>query len=261
MSASNTLAPEPTVAPQSSGIDWRSYLHVVPAGLDLVSPGRVMSQAFELVSNATDGRRYAQLLSETQATLRQAEVPVVIGEKARRASPPFANVGAIDRQALGQRVLEIYFAQLFRRRSALIDLWPSRIGVGPDRTAIWSPRPMFVRWKDEFSESVRKVYAGFFLGSDECFRQGLEGLGLGDSGAVLLQHLGEGDARHVHFRTDQLQSTLSEIVALRDGRGPSLHRNFVALGLFLVSLHETLAALDVPVDVRAAFARSTSLIA
>lgn len=219
-----------------------------------------MSQAFELVSNATDRRRYAQLLSETQATLRQAEIPVVIREnERRRASLPLEAVGAIDRQALGQRVLEIYFAQLFRSRWAVIDLWPSRIGVGPDRTAVWTPRPMFVRWASEFSEFVQKVYAGFFLGSKECFRQGIEGLGLGDAGAVLLDHLGEGDARHVHFRAGQLQSTLSEIVALRDARRPSLHRNFVALGLFLVSLHETLAALDVPVDVRAAFARSTNL--
>lgn len=239
----------------SSGIDWRSFLHVVPAGLDLVSPGHVMSQAFELVSNATDARRYNQLLSEAQAMLREAKIPIAIENSRYRDSVPADAVGAANRQVLGQRILEIYFAQLFRSEWTLLDLWPSRISFGSDRAAVWSPRPMFVRWDNEFAVSVKHVYAGFFLGADGRFRAGLEGLGLGSAGEVLLRHLGEGDARHVRFRADQLQSTLREIVVLREASAPSLHRNFVALGLYLASLHKTLASFDVPLDVRAAFSR------
>lgn len=243
-------------------IDWKSFIDVIPAGLELMSTPSIMRQAFELVSNATDGRRYASALSGAQATLRDACVPLLIQE--RRHEHPMISTSAMtqpQRRGLGQLALQLYFAQLFRSETALIDLWSSRFGIDEAGDAIWAPRPMYVQWEPNFLGAVRDVYAGFFAGDNALFRSGLDRLGLGAAGAVLLRHLGEGNQRSVRFSEAGLQQTLGDVVALRSPRQPSLHRNFVAFGLCLASLHELLASLDLAFDVRGAYAKAHPAIA
>jgi hypothetical protein len=243
-------------------IDWKSFVDVIPAGLELMSTASIMRQAFELVSNATDARRYAAALGDTQATLRAASVPLLILE--RRGGHSLISTSSMtqpQRRGLGQLALQLYFAQLFRCEAALIDLWSSRFGIDEAGDAIWAPRPMYVQWEPVFLGAVRDVYAGFFADDNVLFRSGLDRLGLGAAGAVLLRHLGEGNQRSVRFSETGLQSTLRDIVALRSSRQPSLHRNFVAFGLYLASLHELLASLDLAFDVRAAFMQAQPKLA
>ncbi len=238
-------------------IDWKSFVDVIPAGLELMSPASIMRQAFELVSNATDARRYLSALSGAQATLRDACVPLLVLE--RRNELPLLATSSLtrpQRRGLGQLALQLYFAQLFRSETALIDLWSSRFGIDQAGDVVWVPRPIYVQWDPVFSGAVGDVYAGFFSDDNELFRSGLDRLGLGAAGAVLLRHLGEGNQRSVRFGEAGLQSTLRDIVALRGVRQPGLHRNFVAFGLYLASLHELLASLDLAFDVRAAYLRA-----
>ena len=238
-------------------IDWKSFVDVIPAGLELMSPASIMRQAFELVANATDARRYLSALSGAQATLHDACVPLLVLE--RRNELPLLATSSLtqpQRRGLGQLALQLYFAQLFRSETALIDLWSSRFGIDQAGDVVWVPRPIYVQWDPVFSGAVRDVYAGFFTDDNELFRSGLDRLGLGAAGAVLLRHLGEGNQRSVRFSEAGLQSTLRDIVALRGVRQLGLHRNFVAFGLYLASLHELLASLDLAFDVRAAYLRA-----
>lgn len=84
---------------------------------------------------------------------------------------------------------------------------------------------------------------------------GLLQLGLQDSGDALLSHLGSGDHQSVRFETSAIHTSFHDtFLACRD-RGVALHRNFLALGVYLPYLCE---ALDLEFDMRGAFDRSVS---
>jgi hypothetical protein len=81
-------------------------------------------------------------------------------------------------------------------------------------------------------------------------------LGLQDSGDALVSHLGSGDQRSVRFETNAFHTSFHDtFLACRD-RGVALHRNFLALGIYLVCLYDVLESLDLEFDVRGAFNRT-----
>jgi hypothetical protein len=257
MSSYETYVSKLTQSTERPKTEWSAMLDLVPAGFDLLSPKQVARQALELLSNAASARRYASVLGETQATLRSARIPILIEEnRGERPLLPSEDLKRAQRRWLGQNILQLYFAQLFQSDTAVIDLWPSRLGIDGEGDAIWNPRPVYLRWDSDFLAALRDVYAGFFLDDETRFERGIRQLGLGSAGGLLLRHLGHGNQRGVRFSSSHLQSTLREISELRLSQPGELHRNFVAFGLYLASLHELLASLDCTLDVRSAFMRS-----
>lgn len=232
-------------------------IELIPPALGLIPPWSLARQGLELISNAAATRRFSSVLADAQIDLHAAGVPIIVKE--HRSAPSIsshANLTRPQRRWLGQLALELYFAQLFRRESAILDLRPSRLGVDSSRDAVWCPRPLYLQWDPQFLQALRDVYAGFFLGDGERFRGGVSNLGLGSSGTTLLGHLGEGNQRSVRFSATNLRSTLREISVMRSAEDARLHGNFVAFGLYVASLHELLESLDLRFDVRSAFMRT-----
>jgi len=237
--------------------EWLTLLDLVPASFDLLTTKQVARQSLELLSNASNTRRYASVLVAIQARLRSARIPILVEKnRGERLLLPYADLKRTQRRWLGQIVLQLYFAQLFQSDTAVIDLWPSRLGIDAAGDAIWNPRPVYIRWDADFVSALRDVYAGFFLDDESRFEGGLSRLGLGSAGGLLLRHLGQGSQRGVRFSSSHLHSTLRAIAELHLGQPGSLHPNFVAFGLYLASLHELLESLDCTLDVRSAFMRS-----
>ncbi|NNK07357.1 MAG: hypothetical protein HKP50_08625 [Myxococcales bacterium] len=245
-------------APQPRS-EWSGVLDLVTPGLDLLAPQELFQQSLELVSNAANTRRYASVRDTAQATLRSARVDILVEEQRRKIRlVPSSDLKRTQRRWLGQLGLQLYFTQLFQGDTAVIDLWPSRLGINAAGDAIWNPRPLYVRWDAEFIGAVRDVYAGFFIDDQAQFQAGLRKLGVEAAGGLALRHLGEGTQRGVRFSTAHLGATLREIsdLNLNLSRAGTLSRNFVAFGLYLLSLHELLESLDCSFDVRSAFMRS-----
>lgn len=257
MSAFETHVPKLTHDPIRSNREWGTLLELVPAGFDLLSPKQVAHQGLELFSNATSSKRYSSVLSATQARLRDNGIPVLITEhRGERRLLAHEDLKRSQRRWLGQVALELYFTQLFHSDTAVIDLWPSRLGIDAAGDGIWNPRPIYLRWDPRFLSALRDMYAGFFLGDDQRFGYGIKQLGLGSAGERLLQYLGEDNQRCVRFRVATLQSTLREISAARTNEDGALHRNFIAFGVYVASLHELLESLELAFDVRSAFMRA-----
>ena len=234
--------------------EWSAILDLVPPGLDLIAPREFLQQSLELGRNALNASGYSSALGTTQAALRGARVPVLVQEhRSNNRLVPSADLKRAQRRWLGQLVLQLYFTQLFHSDTAVIDLWPSRLGIDIEGDAVWTPRPFYVRWDPDFIGAVRDVYAGFFVDDQAQFRSGLRELGVEAASGLVLRHLGEGTQRGVRFRTAQLHSTLREISDLNPSRDGTLRRNLVAFGLYVVSLHELLESLDCSLDVRSAF--------
>lgn len=236
--------------------DFASLLDMAPSGMALLSPRNATFQGVELVSNALSGKRFMSVLGGTQAMLRETRVPILIDDhRARQTLVAPSDLKRPQRRWLGQLALELYFAQIFRGETAVVDLWSSRFGVDADGDAVWRPRPIYIRWDATFQRGVRNVYAGLFLENEARFEHGIATLKLGPAGEALRRHFGDGDQRSVHFESAALQTMLQEMATRsRDRNGP-LHRNFMAFGLYIAGLYELLESLDRAFDVRNAFAR------
>ena len=257
MSAVETHVPKLTREPIRSKSEWRTLLEMVPAGSDLLSLKQVAHQGVELLFNATNSARYRSVLSTAEARLRDNGVALLITE--HRDAPRLVepeDLTRAQRRWIGQVALQLYFTQLFHSDSAVIDLWPSRLGIDAAGDGIWNPRPIYLRWDPSFLSAVRDMYAGVFLGDDQRFGYGIEQLGLGSASELLRRHLGKDDQRCVHFRVSTLQSTLRDMSAARTNRDEAPHRNFIAFGLCLASLHALLESLGLAFDVRQAFMRA-----
>jgi hypothetical protein len=216
----------------------------------------IARQTLDLISNGTDSTRFTSVLVRAQADLRDARIPVLVNHYRDQRQTIFpSDLKRPKRRWLGQLALELYFTQLFRSDSAILDLSPSRLGVSGAGDAVWYPLPLYSQWDPDFLQAVRDMYAGFFLGDDQRFGCGIKQLGLGSAGGQVLAHLGEDDQRCVRFRVAKLRSTLHEISAARTNDDGAIHRNFIAFGVYMASLYELLEYLDLAFDVRSAFMR------
>jgi len=244
------------------GTEWGDFLdYVSPSFFEVVPARSLWTQGREIAANATRGGAFAELLRELDAVLAARGVAV----RPRDALPGTGSTPpdrAAHPRARGQRVIELYFAQLFGSGSAALDLRGGRFAEAapPDDEAeaelVWAPRPFYVVWDEEFIDAVRDLYGGFYRDQTERFRSGLERLGLGPAEDVFRAHFGEGDQRAVRFRTRVFQSTFHEVFVRCRDAGVSLHRNFLPLGLYLGCLYDHLEPLGEAFDVRAAFERA-----
>ncbi len=242
----------------AKGSSWSHFMDYASPALFEVMPLRaLLAQGREFVSNGSDARRYAKVRESIASSLSARGVDVELGPQDDRAEG-LAPSGLSEslRRKTGHQILEIYFAQVFAGPDAILDLRADSFSASEGSTLLWRPKAFYVEWQPEFLTGLRDLYAGFYLDDEPRFESGLHQLGLQDSGDALVSHLGSGDQRSVRFETSAFHSSFHDtFLACRD-RGVALHRNFLALGIYLVCLYDVLESLDLEFDVRGAFERT-----
>jgi len=242
----------------AKGSSWSQFMDYASPALFEVMPLRaLLAQGKEFVANGSDTRRYAKVRQAIASALRARGLDVELGPQDSR-SGGLAPLSLSDslRRRTGHEILGIYFTQIFAGRDAILDLRADSFLASEGSTLRWRPKAFYVQWQPEFLTGLRDLYAGFYLDDEPRFESGLHQLGLQDSGDALISHLGSGDQRSVRFETSVFHSSFHDtFLACRD-RGVALHRNFLALGIYLVCLYDVLESLDLEFDVRGAFERT-----
>ncbi len=238
----------------AKGTSWSQFIdYASPALFDVMPMRALIAQGKEFIANGSSSDRFAAVRDQIASSLqaRGVEVDLEAEQSNRRLSAP--DLTDEEKRQAGHRILEIYFAQIFAGDVALLDLRTEAFGLTDGNTLAWQPRAFYVQWQPEFLDGVRNLYAGFYLDDDARFAHGLEQLNLQDSGDALRNHLGSGDQRSVRFETSAFHASFHDtFVACRD-QGVALHRNFLALGIYLVCLYDVLETLGLEFDVRSAF--------
>jgi len=242
----------------AKGSSWSHFMDYASPALFEVMPLRaLLAQGKEFVSNGSDARRYAKVRERIASSLHARGLDVELGtqdDNTEGLSP--LTLSEPFRRETGHRILEIYFTQVFAGLDTILDLRPDSFSTTEGSALHWRPKAFYVQWQPEFVTGLRDLYAGFYLDDEPRFESGLLQLGLRDSGDALLSHLGSGDQRSVRFETSAFHTSFHDtFLACRD-RGVALHRNFLALGIYLVCLYDVLESLDLEFDVRGAFERS-----
>lgn len=240
------------------GSSWAQFMDYASPALFEVMPLRsLLAQGKEFVSNGSDSGRYAGVRERIASSLLARGLEVALGPQDKDAKGLLpAALSEEARRHTGDRILEIYFTQIFAGDETILDLRGDSFSTSEAGKLHWRPKAFYVQWQPDFLRGLRDIYAGFYLDEEARFEAGLLQLGLQDSGDALVSHLGSGDQRSVRFETSAFHSSFHDtFLACRD-RGVALHRNFLALGIYLVCLYDVLESLALEFDVRGAFERT-----
>ena len=225
-------------------------LGLVPPALFEVLPARTIW---------TEGRRLTASLRDSDA--RERQLAALAGFLVGRGTPARHEGDALllelgpaaeDPAARGERILQIYFAQLAFGDSALLDLRPERFTI-TDRSLAWTPTALMGCWSPAFIAGIRRMYGGFYRTDNAEFDAGVAALDLTPAADLMLEHFGPDDQSAVTFDTQRFKATFHAIFERCRAAGLELSPGFVPLGAYLGALYLNLESLAVPLDVRSAF--------
>ena len=170
---------------------------------------------------------------------------------------PLSNLSDQDRESVGRKILQVYFAQLFYGESTRIDL-RARAWSVVDGELHWSPSAGSIRWESGFIEPMRGVYRAYYDGDDAGFNSSLHELGLGSAAHIFREHLGSDNPDRVQFDRDLFVQSFGKVFEHCKSKGLRLHPDFVLLGIYLAALYDALDVIGLPLNVRAAFRAAVS---
>jgi hypothetical protein len=156
-----------------------------------------------------------------------------------------------ERSQHGQRVLQLYFHQIYTQPTSFLDLRAERFAATPEQT-IWSPGWLRVTWDPSFIDAIQRLYRGFYGDDTAMFNDALSDLALEPARDTFIRHFGDGDQRSVRFEQAHFHQTFHQAFQACAQQAGRLHQNFVSLGLMLGCLYAHLEPLDMALDVRAA---------
>jgi hypothetical protein len=236
------------------GTSWSHLIdYASPALFDVIPTRALLAQSRELLSNRGNKERFAQVREATGALLRERGIDAELVDRTKRAGGrAHADLPLDVRSELGERILKIYFTQVFRSPDALLDLRAEKVATTERGGLFWQPGALYLRWQPDFLEGVRGLYYGFYLRDATRFDAALETLGMADSGDALRNLLGRDDPHNARFNIDEFHASFHELFVSYRVRGVALHRNFLPLGVCLMCLYDTLDGLGTPLNVLAA---------
>ena len=229
--------------------EWRPFLDLLsPSFFRVVPAGPLFKELRHLAAlyRSSDGLK--QAIGHRSVSLDRAGLPVRIisgGQPQAIATPENA-------RERGQRILELYFHQVFIDGLILLDL--RRASFSEEGAALlWSPSGALADWSPAFRIAVRALYRGFYLNDDALFREGLAALGLAKAEDAIRSQFGEGQQRAVRFLLEDFQKKFQDVFVRCQETGSRIDTGFLSLGLYLATLYEHLEGLGESFDVRAAF--------
>jgi hypothetical protein len=239
--------------------EWGHLLDFVsPSFFEVLSARDLAGAARGLIASSRDAAGMRAAARAIADRLDARGIPIRLDlEGAGDTATPARRSSLDARVARGQLILRLYFEQLLGAEVSLLDLRGARFTMRRD-TWVWSPARGFARWDPAFLDAIRQMYRGFYADDDDAFRAALAALRLDAAADLFLDHFGAGDQTAVRFEMAHFTKSFHAVFVRCRERGIRLHPNFVPLGVFLAALYEHLEGLDVPLDVRAAFAAASA---
>jgi hypothetical protein len=239
--------------------EWGQLLDFVsPSFFEVLSARGLAGAARDLIASSRDAAGMRAAAGAIADRIGARAIPIELDLESVSDGSVAAKRSSRDARIVrGQLVLRLYFEQLLGAEAALLDLRGSGFSVRGE-TLVWSPARGFVRWDPAFLDAIRRMYRGFYADDDAAFRTALAALHLDAAADLFLDHFGAGEQTAVRFEMKHFTKSFHAVFVRCRERGVRLHPNFVPLGVYLAALYEHLEGLDVPLDVRAAFAAAST---
>ena len=247
------LAPEP----------FRDFLpYTSVSALKVIHTRQVLRRALDIAQHTGDHGARAREASRLEQSLEQSALSseiALVGSVGSGLSA--ATLDDADRRVIGERVLKLYFHQLFGDGPLFLDLRPRHFSWDANRRKLnFFPSSLWCAPDPEFMARLRSLYAGFYRDDRAALARGVELYGWQCSPTagfearierLLRGHFGS--SGEVRFLISHFRATFDAIFAEVAESQAKLHPDLTFLGVELVGLYLTLESLSVPLDARAAF--------
>lgn len=165
----------------------------------------------------------------------------------------------------GEKILKIYFWQIMHADNMFLDLRPKRFAsIGPKLT--FKPNGLWASLDSFFAEGIRMVYKGYYNNDDSLFAEGLEKSGLvkkeweeskkNEVIEVFKKHFSNGRGEKITFTMNEFKSSFTQIFKTLVKNKIKLDKNFLHLGIMLVTLYKSLDEIGGAYDVSKIFKES-----
>lgn len=250
----------------------KSAFSFLPRGfgslLDYISPSAfdVINWTSALKKSGTVSR---ELIFETSVNrLKDHIAPflpasVAFTNSKRTQSPEGEGQRRANTNLLGQRLLEIYFLQIYTGQEVFLDLRKERFSSIAAQEITWNPNGLWYKFSDDFIHGIRSLYNGFYTGNDEFLQAGLLKLGLySDSMSaeakvelmeLLEGHFGQGKSAPMTFRISHFMNSFDNLFLFLKKHELKLSEDFLFLGVYILTLYMHLESLEEAFDAASAY--------
>ena len=162
----------------------------------------------------------------------------------------------------GNKILMIYFYQIMNNSQLFLD-FRLRLFSQYQNTFQWSPGGLWAQMDQDFISGIRKVYRGYYFYDDSLFSEGMLESGLlkrewsedkkNEVIEVFKEHFGNGRNEGITFTMEDFQKSFAKIFQTLVKNKILLDKNFLYLGIMLVTLYLALDELAGQYDVSSIF--------
>ncbi len=172
-----------------------------------------------------------------------------------------AHLSQTELRQRGEIILGLYFSQLKNPSGLNLDLRAKHFKLF-DQQLHWAPNNTWYQLSDEFRLALIQIYKGFYFKQEHEFNMGLEVIGLSkhltpnkksELQALFYKHFGPGEQENVKFDLVQFQNSFYELFHFFVENKVELHKDFIFVGAYLVTLYMHLQDLDIELNVRKVF--------
>lgn len=226
--------------------DWAKATEYLSPDFFQVVPALAMGKRIAvLASSYADRRAFARVCAARAAAIAPLGVTLDLEAELQDDDEPLA-------PNLEVRILRLYFTQILRSDTVLLDLRRSAFAAAPGGGLLWKPKPLYATFDPSFALAIRAMYRGFYESRWALFDDALEALGLFQARDLFLDHFG-GSQAAMRFDLAAFRKTFHEVFVRCKAHGSRLHPDFLAFGAGLFGLYEHLERGERAFDVRAAF--------
>lgn len=171
-------------------------------------------------------------------------------------------------QENGRKILMFFFAQLFIGNGIFLDLRPKHF-QGNDSNLRFQVSGFWTKLDPDFRNSLIKVYDGFYQDDEILYKEGLLGMGLihsnwsekekNDLAEIFGRQFGKNRSGEVMFKLDDLNQTIIEISHFMLERKVKVSKDFLYLGIYLVTLYGVMEETGLPFPVKDLYLETKAL--
>lgn len=169
---------------------------------------------------------------------------------------------------LGQKLLEIYFSQIYNSKVVFLDLRADRFNKKSKHVVLWRPNGLWYEFSEDFLDGIRCLYEGFYTPNEFKLHAALHKLGLysnemtQDAKAELLilleNHFGQGKNSPMKFGVTNFMASFDCLFLFLKKQKLRLHEDFLFLGIYILTLYMHLESLNNTFNVYDAYSIATS---
>lgn len=159
------------------------------------------------------------------------------------------NLGKDHSKAVCEKILMLYFAQLFSPHGIFLDLRASHFEEKPNEL-LWNPPGLWVKFDLDFREGLLEIYRGFYHEDDELYHRGLVKAGLMSLdwpeedrkklAGLFKAQFGDSITSEIQFTLEGFKGSMLKIADFLLEKKVKMSKDFLYLGIYLVTMYSLL---------------------